>query len=107
MTDKVDMNQIEETITEILEQYPGKWGACEYHDFLCGETGDEDHGGRLQCIYQEGGGEGSGEHVESVFMLDGKYYKATWSYYSQYGYEWDNLGMTQVFPKEKTIIVFE
>ena len=61
----------------------------------------------LELVYQEGGGEGQGEHVEAVFKLHGVLYKAVWSYYSHYGYSWDGLTFTKVVPREKTIIVYD
>ncbi len=62
---------------------------------------------RLVMIHEEGGGEGGTEHVEAVFMLDEKLYKATWRYFSHHGYDFDNLEFFEVTPVEKTITVYE
>ena len=55
------------------------------------------------------GGEGEGEHCYGVIRFQGKYYKAEWSYYSYNGCEYDYIANTvkEVFPKEKTITVYE
>jgi len=62
---------------------------------------------QVELIYQRGGGEGSGEHVEAVFKLFGIYYKATWNYYSHFGFDWDGLEFEEVVPFEKTVTVYE
>lgn len=76
------------------------------HCFLSGDVRNLPKD-RLHLIYQEGGGEGEGEHVEAVFKLDDTFYKATWSYYSHYGYSWDGLEFVEVVPREKLVIVYD
>lgn len=67
----------------------------------------KNHGYRV--VEQEGGDEGGAEHCYAVFELDGKFYKAEYSYYSYNGHEYDNIHKTlkEVFPKEKLVTVYE
>lgn len=60
-------------------------------------------------LEQEGGGEGGSEYCYGVFKLNGKIYRAEWSYYSHYGYETDGIEDTlrEVKPVKKTITVYE
>lgn len=62
-------------------------------------------------VWEDGhvGGEGGGEYCWAVIQVDGRYFKAEWSYYSHYGCETDNLvdSITEVFPKIKEVRVFE
>lgn len=60
-------------------------------------------------LAQEGGGEGGAEHCYGVFKLDGKYYKAEYTYASHVGHDYDNITKTlrEVEPKSKTITVYE
>lgn len=60
-------------------------------------------------VEQEGGGEGGSEYCYGVFELDGKFYKAEYSYFSYDGHEYDNIHKTlkEVFPKEKLVTVYE
>lgn len=69
----------------ILAQYDYEW--------MDGQTGEE----------------GEGEYCYGVIRFQGKYYKAEWSYYSYNGCEYDYIADTvkEVFPKEKTITVYE
>ena len=75
------------------------------HSFLSGDI--ETDANLLELVYQKGGGEGEGEHVEAVFKLDDTFYKATWSYYSHYGYSWDGLEFVEVVPREKLVTVYD
>lgn len=114
MAEKMNVEEIEQKVNEILEEFPHTYESrgevksytTTFHDFLSGEF-DNDKCERLKLISQEGGGEGEGEHVEAIFMLDGEYYKATWSYFSHYGYDWDYLEVNKVVPTERTITVYE
>lgn len=58
---------------------------------------------------QEGGGEGGSEYCFGVFKLNGKIYRAEYSYYSHEGHHYDNIVETlrEVKPVEKTITVYE
>lgn len=55
------------------------------------------------------GGEGEDEHCSNVIKLHDKYYRASWSYYSYNGCEYDYIANTvqEVVPKEKVVTVFE
>lgn len=56
----------------------------------------------------EGGGEGEGEYCHSIIRVNGKFFKAEWSYYSYQGcdYEYINDTIKEVTPSEKTITVY-
>jgi len=58
---------------------------------------------------QDGGGEGGAEYCYGVFKLQGKIYRAEYSYYSHNGYEYDGISDTlrEVKPIQKTITVYE
>jgi hypothetical protein len=60
---------------------------------------------KIKEVYEEGGGEGEGEHVEVVYSLtDGLHliYFAVYGYYDSYnGTEW-SLEAVRVEPKEVT-----
>lgn len=62
-----------------------------------------------EWIEQDGGGEGGSEYCYGVFKLEGKFYKAEYSYYSYKGHDYDGISDTlvEVKPVEKTITVFE
>ena len=79
---------------------------CEGDDWDIKE-GLRDH--EYEHLEQEGGGEGGGEYCYGVFKLDGKIYKAAYSYYSHYGYERDGITSTlkEVKPVEKLVTVYE
>lgn len=67
----------------------------------------EKHG--YEHVMQEGGGEGGSEYCEGVFKLGDKYFHASWRYYSYHGYETGDSADTvkEVFPKQKTVTVWE
>lgn len=58
---------------------------------------------------QDGGGEGGAEYCYGVFSLNGKIYRADYSYYSYNGYEYDYImgSLREVKPVQKTITVYE
>lgn len=60
-------------------------------------------------LVQEGGGEGGSEYCYGVFKLNGKIYKAEYSYYSYNGCEYDDIVDTlrEVVPSQKTITVYK
>jgi hypothetical protein len=66
----------------------------------------------LELVHQVGGGEGEGEYVERIFKYVSEedrsdyFFKFTGYYASYSGTSYDE-GFTQVFPKEKTITVYE
>lgn len=82
----------------------------EYNEFL-----DEDVGGYLaisgiefKMVCAEGGWEGGGENVERVFQIGDTFWKVVGGYSSYNGTEWDNNDLPdQVYPKQKTITVYE
>lgn len=55
------------------------------------------------------GGEGEGEYCYEIIKVKDKYYRASWSYYSYQGceYDWIEDTIQEVKPVEKTIIVYE
>jgi hypothetical protein len=61
----------------------------------------------VQCVEQDGGGEGGAESCHIILKVDGEYWQYNYSYYSHHGYEHYNNTLMQVFPKEKTVTVFE
>lgn len=103
MSKKIENSVIREMVEEVLEENPGRWGSVEFTEFLREGVEDND---RLELLHSEGG-EGEGEHAESVFKLDGVFYKAEYSYYSYNGFDYDYMEVYEVVPKEKTIIVYE
>ena len=58
---------------------------------------------------QDGGGEGGAEYCYGVFKLQGKIYRAEYTYYSHEGYEYGGIADTlrEVKPVQKTITVYE
>lgn len=76
---------------------------CSFREFLLGD-GIEEKG--YEVIYQKGG-EGEGEHAETVFKLNDDIYKVVYSYYSYDGFSFDYPEAFKVVPKEKTITVYE
>jgi hypothetical protein len=85
------------------------WDMCHYCENFVTDQMFADLNVTYEHIQQEGGGEGGSEYCYGVFKLNDKYYKARYSYYSYCGYEYDYITETlnEVFPKEKTIIVYE
>jgi hypothetical protein len=65
--------------------------------------------GDYEHLEQEGGGEGGAEYCYGVFRLGDKIYRASYSYYSHNGHEWDGITSTlkEVKPVEKTITVYQ
>lgn len=63
----------------------------------------------FEHIEQEGGGEGGTEYCYGVFKINGKYYKAEYSYYSYNGHEYDDIKSTieEVFPVERLVTFYE
>lgn len=58
-------------------------------------------------VYSEEGGEGQGDYAEIIYTVDGRrFFRKQGSYYSYDGFDWDGP-FREVFPKEKTITVFE
>lgn len=62
-----------------------------------------------ELIEGEFGGEGEGEYCWAVIKFQDKFYKGEYNYYSYDGCDFDNLAnsIQEVFPKEKTITVYE
>ena len=59
-------------------------------------------------LHQEGGGEGGTEYCEAVIELEGQAYKLEYSYYSQDGYNVDDIwDWKLVTPKTKTVTYYE
>jgi len=63
----------------------------------------------FKYIKQEGGGEGGSEYCYSIFEWKGQAYKMEYSYYSHYGYDFDNAesSISEVTPIEKTVTVYQ
>lgn len=63
----------------------------------------------LKVVAGEGGSEGGGEYCWGVIRIGDKYLRASWSYYSYQGCEWDFIEDTleEVKPVEKVVTVYE
>lgn len=104
MGKKIENSVIEEMVEEVLALYPNRWGGyADFHEFLREGVEDND---RLELIECEGG-EGEGEHAESIFKLDGVFYRASYSYYSYNGFDYDYMEVEEVIPTEKVVLVYE
>ena len=64
-------------------------------------------GVEMKHIKQDGGGEGGGEHCETVVQVGGVYYKIVYSYYSHDGYNYDGADVYEVVPVEKLVTFYE
>ena len=62
----------------------------------------------LEVVAGEGGHEGSGAYCWGVIRIGDKYYRASWSYYSYNGCEYDYIEDTieEVEPFEKTVTMY-
>lgn len=60
-------------------------------------------------LEQDGGGEGGSEYCYGIFKLDGRVYKAEYSYYSYHGHEFSGItnNLSEVKPVTKTVTVYE
>jgi len=59
-------------------------------------------------LQQDGGGEGGSEYCYVIFTLKGKNYRASYSYYSYDGHDYDNFwDWKEVKPVTKTVTVYE
>lgn len=78
-------------------------------EFLMGfEDGDYVMDGiPMKHIEQDGGGEGGGEHCETVVQAGDKYYKIVYSYYSYDGYNYDDADVYEVVPVERLVTFYE
>ena len=61
----------------------------------------------MKHIEQDGGGEGGGEHCETVVQAGDKYYKIVYSYYSYEGYNYDGADVYEVIPTERLVTFYE
>lgn len=63
----------------------------------------------LDRVEGEYGGEGQSEYCYSIIGIDGKFFKAEWSYYSYNGCEFDGVRNTvrEVTPVERLVTVYE
>ena len=57
----------------------------------------------MKHIEQDGGGEGGGEHCETVVQAGDKYYKIVYSYYSYDGYNYDDADVYEVTPVQRLV----
>lgn len=78
-------------------------------EFLMGfEEGDYVMNGvDMKHIEQEGGGEGGGEHCETVIQVGEKHYKVVYSYYSYEGYDYGGADVYEVVPVERLVTFYE
>lgn len=78
-------------------------------EFLLGfEDGDYVMDGvDMKHIEQDGGGEGGGEHCETVVQAGYKYYKIVYSYYSYDGYNYEDADVYEVVPVERLVTFYE
>lgn len=76
-------------------------------DIAYGEF-DDDVFGEVREVYSKGG-EGKGEDWERVYhFVDHNVYLSMQGFYSSYGgTDFDNYEPKEVFPKQKTVTVFE
>lgn len=85
---------------------------CEELDYSLSDYGygefDTDIFGSVKQVYSKGG-EGKGEDWERVYhFVDHDIYLSMSGYYQSYdGVDFDGFKPIQVFPKEKTITVYE
>lgn len=61
----------------------------------------------MKHIEQDGGGEGGGEHCETVVQAGDKYYKIVYSYYSYDGYNYDDADVYEVTPVQRLVTFYE
>lgn len=61
----------------------------------------------VEFIEQDGGGEGGGEHCETVVKIGTTYYKIVYSYYSYDGYNYDGADVYEVVPVERLVTFYE
>lgn len=61
----------------------------------------------MKHIEQDGGGEGGGEHCETVVQAGDKYYKIVYSYYSYDGYNYEGADVYEVTPVERLVTFYE
>lgn len=78
-------------------------------EFLLGfQDGDYvKNGVDMKHIKQEGGGEGGGEHCETVVKIGTTYYKIVYSYYSYNGFNCEGADVYEVVPVERLITFYE
>jgi len=67
--------------------------------------------GAIITLVEEVGGEGEGDHKHLVFRVDRagqtQWFKRTGHYTSYEGTDWDEGDLTEVTPRERTVIVYE
>lgn len=81
-------NKLYRKLQEGYEQiFSGENGKeyCSFREFLL-EDGIEEEGYSLVSQF---GGEGEGDHAETIFKLNGDFYKVTYNYYSHDGFDFD------------------
>lgn len=61
----------------------------------------------VEFIKQDGGGEGGGEHCETVVKIGTTYYKIVYSYYSYDGYNYEGADVYEVVPVERLVTFYE
>ena len=110
------IGSIEQFLENVVCGVARNWGSpdegspvedvCE---FLLGfEDGDYVVDGvDMKHISQDGGGEGGGEHCETVVQAGDKYYKIVYSYYSYDGYNYDDADVYEVIPTERLVTFYE
>lgn len=78
-------------------------------EFLLGfQDGDYMKGDiAVEFIEQDGGGEGGGEHCETVVKIGATYYKIVYSYYSYNGYNYEGADVYEVVPVERLVTFYE
>lgn len=96
--EKLNASQIIEKIREIEDEYDRVY---ELEKLLKEDLGD------IDLVNEEGDSEGAGEYSEKVYHFKNHdiYLKVTGCYTSYNGCDW-NDDWAQVFPKEKTIVVY-
>jgi hypothetical protein len=80
----------------------------EIYDFIYEYSKQKENLGEIEIIHSVGDCEGGGDHAEKVFFFKEHncYIRITGFYSSYHGTDWE-YDWTEVFPKEKTITVYE
>ena len=110
------IGSIEQFLENVVCGVARNWGSpdeCspveDVCEFLLGfEDGDYVVDGvDMKHISQDGGGEGGGEHCETVVKIGTTCYKIVYSYYSYDGYNYEDADVYEVVPVERLVTFYE
>lgn len=102
---ELTQTQRDELFTAITEEYNKT--ATYVYDSWGDVISEEFVGTPAKLVESDGGYEGSGEYAYSVIEFNGKFYKFEYAYYSYNGCDYDDMTVSEVEPKQKTITVYE